>query len=300
MNTDFIDHYLKEHLSEKRRAHIEGVRETAIELAGRYGADTEKAETAALYHDMFKERDLDDLIDSLGISTYYKGKRNLAHSKVAAAVMEQKLGFTDRDLLNAVSYHTTGRPGMSKLEKIIFLADAMEPGREYPEVDELRRLTREDLDEACLFSLKRTIAFVRERGIDLDSDTADAAAYYEKLVKEKDMDSKSLALEAGKILDEKKGHDIMAIDISVKSSFADYLILASGNSIRQTGALADAVEDRFAELGHFPKGTEGKKESGWILQDYGDVIVNVLTDEMRERYNIESVWGDCELLDLGV
>ena len=88
--------------------------------------------------------------------------------------------------------------------------------------------------------------------------------------------------------------------ISVKSSFADYLILASGNSIRQTGALADAVEDRFGELGHFPKGTEGKKESGWILQDYGDVIVNVLTDEMRERYNIESVWGDCELLDLGV
>ena len=72
------------------------------------------------------------------------------------------------------SFHTTGRAGMSKLEKIIFLADAIEPGRNYPTVDEIRKLAYVDLDEACIASMERTVQYTRKKGEYLDPDTIDA------------------------------------------------------------------------------------------------------------------------------
>lgn len=103
---------------------------------------------------------------------------------------------------------------------------------------------------------------------------------------------------AAKILDDKKAKDVLVIDISKKASFADYFILASGANERQVGALSEEVEDKFAKEGIIAKSIEGKKTSGWILMDYGDVIVNILSIEMRDRYNIEKVWGDCEFITL--
>ncbi len=101
-----------------------------------------------------------------------------------------------------------------------------------------------------------------------------------------------------KVLDDKHGQDIRIIDVGTQSSFADYFVMSSGGGERQIDAQATAVEDAFAEAGLMPRSIEGKKESGWILMDYGDVIVNILTKEMRERYNIENVWGDCETIYL--
>lgn len=112
------------------------------------------------------------------------------------------------------------------------------------------------------------------------------------------MENKEMALKAASILDDKKAKDILIIDISNKASFADYFVMASGNSERQVGALIEAVEDSLQEYGIAPKGIEGNKTSGWILMDYGDVIVNVLTTEMRERYNIEKAWGDGKFITL--
>ncbi len=111
------------------------------------------------------------------------------------------------------------------------------------------------------------------------------------------MNSKDMALLAAKVLDSKKAQNVVIIDIAEKSSFADYFVLASGTSERQIGTLADEVDDEYAKESILPKNIEGQKSSGWILMDYGDVIVNLLTIEMREKYNIEKVWGDCEFLD---
>lgn len=112
------------------------------------------------------------------------------------------------------------------------------------------------------------------------------------------MDNKGFALLAAKTLDNKKALDIVAIDIAEKSSFADYMIIASGGSERQVQALVDDVEEAFAKEGLLAKSIEGKQNSGWILMDYGDVIVNIFTKETREKYNIEKVWGDCSFLNL--
>ena len=111
------------------------------------------------------------------------------------------------------------------------------------------------------------------------------------------MNNRELALEAAHALSAKKGIDSRIIDIAEKSSFADYLIVASGATDRQVGALADAVEDRYEELGITPKSIAGKHLSGWILMDYGDIIVNIFEPELRDRYNLEKVWGDCAFID---
>ncbi|MEY8365026.1 ribosome silencing factor [Anaerovoracaceae bacterium 41-7] len=112
------------------------------------------------------------------------------------------------------------------------------------------------------------------------------------------MDNKSFALLAAKTLDDKKALDIAVIDIMEKATFADYLVIATGNSERQVNSLVDEVEDQFAKKGLLVKNIEGKQNSGWVLMDFGDIIVNIFTKEMREKYNIEKVWGDCSFLDL--
>ena len=96
------------------------------------------------------------------------------------------------------------------------------------------------------------------------------------------MDNKSFALLAARLLDNKKATDVIVIDIMEKSSFADYLVIASGNSERQVNTLVDEVEEQFAKEGLLVKSIEGKN-SEWILMDFGDVIVNIFTKEMREK-----------------
>ena len=112
------------------------------------------------------------------------------------------------------------------------------------------------------------------------------------------MEPKELALKTARLLDDKKALDVQVIHISPMASFADYLVLASGGSDRQMAALTENVEDMLEPEGIFPKHIEGKRASGWILMDYGDVVINVMTQDMREKYKIEKIWGDCETLKI--
>ena len=152
---DCIRTYIENNLSEKRKKHTYAVCGTAVELALFYGVDKAKAETAALFHDIFR-----DAPDSA-----------LTHGKTAADAMSRDYGISDEDILNAVRYHTTGRAGMSLLEKIIFLADAIEPGRDYQGVEKIRALAYKDLNGACALSMNGTIEYVRSSGLYLDDDT---------------------------------------------------------------------------------------------------------------------------------
>jgi ribosome-associated protein len=112
------------------------------------------------------------------------------------------------------------------------------------------------------------------------------------------LDSRELAQSAAVVLHQKKGNDIVILNIAEKSSFADYLVIATGNSVRQVGSLADDAEETLTEMGAKLGHIEGKPESGWVLLDYGDVIVNVFTKEQRDLYRIEQIWGDGELIDV--
>ena len=177
---DSINSYIEKNLSDKRRAHVYGVVETAKLLAEKYGCDIDKAETAALFHDMFRSTPVEVLnmyVRQLNLDKAYLDNANLAHGPIAAVIMERDYGIDDQDLLNAVKYHTTGRAGMSVLEKVIYLADAIEPGRNYPDVDKARKLAEESLEKACLFSMEHSIDYIRERGLFLHEDTIKARDY---------------------------------------------------------------------------------------------------------------------------
>lgn len=176
-----IKEYIERNMSEKRRLHTYGVCETAVKLAQQYGCDTEKARLAALLHDIYRgipSSTLDYYVRHLGLDEKYLGNANLAHGKIAAATCGREFGVTDSDVINAVSYHTTGRAGMSLLEEIIYVADAIEPGRDYPGVEEIRKAAEEDIDRACLISLSHTIDYVKSEGKYLDRDTIRAREYF--------------------------------------------------------------------------------------------------------------------------
>ena len=106
------------------------------------------------------------------------------------------------------------------------------------------------------------------------------------------MSSKDIAMKLAELLNSKKAEDIVVIDIVEKSSFADFLVVASGTSDRHIESLIDDVEDLAAQDGVPTKGIEGKNGTGWILLDLG---VNIFSREMRSKYNIEKVWADCEM-----
>lgn len=279
MNNEEIMELLRQRLKPSRLQHTLGVRDMAVKLAKIHGADVQKAETAALLHDFCKNLNVEEsnaIVEQYGLGEQYLNNTALAHSQTAAAVLEYEYHLTDREILNAIRNHTVGDIGMSLLEKVIYTADAVEEGRSYPGVEELRQLALEDIDKACSALRDRSIRYVLAKG--------------EK------MDNKAIAWKAAEVIDSKKGQDITLIDISGTSGFADYFVITHAPSERLMKTIADEVEDKLAELGVFMKHSEGKNGSGWILMDFGDVIVNVFTGEQRDRYNLEKIWGDCEII----
>ncbi len=146
--------------------HVTGVMQTGLEMAKIYGADPQKVKTAAEHHDLHRIRQKDNKDADK--------KNALLHGPQAAETMEKDFGIRDDDVLNAVRYHTTGRAGMSVLEKIIFVADAIEPGRNYPGVDEIRKIAFEDLDKACLMVVESMLQYLKEQGIEPHENTLKA------------------------------------------------------------------------------------------------------------------------------
>ena len=296
-----LDDYVKMRLSEKRYRHTLGVLETAKGLAEKYGVDIQKAEMAAIFHDACKNLDIEEmnmLVEQYEIGDIYIDKPQLAHSKLAAAILKDKFEVYDEDILNAISYHTTGRAGMSMLEKIIYVADATEPNRTYEDAKRLNALAYSDLDHVCYEIAERTLDRVNRSGLYTDEDTVRARDYFKEIDRCKSFDnSKNFAKFLAGILDSKKGYDIVILDISKKSAFADYFVIATGGSDRQLNALSEECKDRAERAGRGVKNVEGRNGSGWVLIDFGDVIVNIFNEEKRSRYDLEKIWSDCDYID---
>lgn len=176
MVKDWFYNKLKEDIGVKRFEHSLRVMETSIELAKRYHCSVEKAAVAGLLHDCGKlkgEINLLKLSSDFGIilDSMTKNNNELIHSVLGAAIAEREYGISDEEILNAIRYHTTGRENMSLLEKIVYVADMIEPGRKFQGVDKLRELALEDLDQCLILSIDNTLKFVIENKklIHLDS-----------------------------------------------------------------------------------------------------------------------------------
>ena len=163
------DVFARERLSAKRYGHTLRVAETAEDLARVHGLDPGRARLAALLHDAARELSPEEFLGLAGdwdlpVGEPERESPKLLHGPVAAELARRELGVDDGEVLDAVRDHTTGRPGMGPLSLALYVADKIEPARDYPSVENLRRLAREDLRGAAAESLRRSIAHNEERG----------------------------------------------------------------------------------------------------------------------------------------
>lgn len=156
------ENLIKSRLSEYRYIHSMNVSKSAVSLAGKYGADPEKARLAGILHDVMKEEELSvqyDYIRKNGeeLTAARLLNNSVIHQMSGAAYCRLELGIDDKDVLGAIRYHTTGRRDMTLLEQVVYTADFISADRNYPDVEKMRELADESLDEAMLYSLKYTI-----------------------------------------------------------------------------------------------------------------------------------------------
>ena len=169
----------------KRYEHTLGVAYTAANLAACHGEDVDRALVAGLLHDCAKCLSDEKLLaicekQKLPVSLQEEKKPSLLHARVGGYLARKEYHITDPDILNAIHNHTTGRPGRSLLEKIIFVADYMEPGRKKaPHLEQIRRTAFADLDRAMLMILEDTLLYLQDTGSVIDETTRETYEYYQ-------------------------------------------------------------------------------------------------------------------------
>ncbi|MCI6858937.1 MAG: bis(5'-nucleosyl)-tetraphosphatase (symmetrical) YqeK [Eubacterium sp.] len=184
MSIKEIKEDLKRKLSPKRYEHTLGVEYTAACLALRYGADMEKARLAGLLHDCAKYLSAKDKVSAcenygIPISDYERKNPELLHAKLGACFANEIYGVTDPEILSAITWHTTGCPSMSVMEKIIFIADYIEPNRNQAEdLPIVRPMAFKDLDACLLRILEDTIDYLAGKKSVTDPMTQKTFEYY--------------------------------------------------------------------------------------------------------------------------
>ncbi len=178
--TPEMEAYVASQVSEFRFKHIQGVRQSAQSLAKRWQAPADKTDLAALFHDVAREWPLARLLAyarEKGMSIRPQDEKYpiLLHGAVAVHLLEQTFGLRDEEVAEAMRVHTTGFPGMGLVAKILFVADAIEPGRSHIEVTRLRMLADKDLEQAVTEVLKEQLAYIRKREADIDPWTLELA-----------------------------------------------------------------------------------------------------------------------------
>lgn len=167
---------VKGRLGDKRYRHTLNVKKMAVALAERWGADPEKAALAALLHDSAKELSQAELLqifhdNAIIANNAAQRPAPVWHGLAAAILCQTRWGVSDPEILSAIRCHTTGKKGMSLLDKIIYMADMTSDERDFPGVEELRKLEFEDLDKALCTALEQSLQFVKDGGKPVDPES---------------------------------------------------------------------------------------------------------------------------------
>lgn len=259
----------------------------------------------------------------------YKEAPSVLHAYVSAAIARDyfKLGA---HIVDAIEKHTTGSDKMSVLDKIVYLADATEEGRTYDGADKLRRLAAKNLNRAMLRSLKATVKQLKAENKPVFGETLKACEYFaalcraeraalkaEPVFKEvltsaiiqkpeanapaaktekeygnlKEGGGRVLAEYIADRLCEKKGRDVVVIDVAQKTVIADCFVIAGAGSTTAVKAMADYVDEKLSkDYGIEPLRRDISPK--WAVLDYGDVIVHIQHVEAREFYRLEKLWDN--------
>lgn len=185
MSIEIFKEPLIESIGRKRFSHSLRVMETAVEMALVHGIPVKKTRISAILHDCGR------LKDSRGLEKHFRKRNiildcdtaintNLHHAVLGRYLAYDKFCITDTDILNAIRYHTTGRVNMSVLEKIVYLADTIEPKREYEGIKDIRKMALIDLDEAMMMSLANTCSYLERNNTEIHKNTFECLQWLEK------------------------------------------------------------------------------------------------------------------------
>lgn len=183
---------LQNYIDEMRYIHTQGVMYTAAALAMCYGEDLERAQVAGLLHDCAKCIPNDEKLklcreNDIPVSDTEKEAPFLLHARLGAFIAQEKYGIKDQEILDAIAWHTVGRPEMTMLEKIIFLADYIEPNRtKAPNLDQIRKEAFRNIDFAVYLTMRDTLSYLKEEKAKLDNQTIVAYNYYRDLIENKE------------------------------------------------------------------------------------------------------------------
>ena len=306
---DEIKALLKARMNAHRYEHSLNVAARAVFLAERNGADPERAYFAGLVHDICKGIPLEEqhaIIEKAGIVLDEDTEKSPAlwHAVAGSVYIQTELSVTDEDIIRAVRYHTTGRGGMSLLEKVLYMADLTSADRNYPDADYTRSLTDKSLAEGLAYGVRWLVNDLKNKGLPTGNDTAALFEEMKSVIihddeRKNNMESKELAIRIAKILDSKKAIDIRVLKICDISALGDYFIIASASNKSHVQSLSDELDFTLGhENGIKPKRVEGYSSASWILMDYESVIVHIFHEETREFYSLERLWSDAKVEEI--
>ncbi len=176
---------LKQKLREKRFKHSLAVADCSKDLAKIHGENIEKAYIAGLFHDFAKELSNDESLKYLNemkeVDEFLLKTPNLAHGKIAAYILQKEYNLKDAEILSAISKHTFGDIDMTALDKIVYIADAIEPNRNYENCQKIRDLAYKDLDLSCIEYLKNNFVFLSQNNKKIHTKSVEM---YNKMIEE--------------------------------------------------------------------------------------------------------------------
>ena len=295
---------LRGYLDEERFSHTYHVVKRGLEICKE--EECEDVFIACLLHDCAKFITPDDYA-KYGFKPQADMPKSVVHSFLGAEVAKRDFGVTNGQILDAIAYHTTGRPNMTRLDKIVYVADKTEDTRPYP----LSHLKRGNLDKMFIKCITEAYAVCLERHHDSVCPLSEQTIEFycpkvesvhnivqelriptEKVNETQKSNFNEKVKQICAALSAKQALDIRIVDIQGASDISDYFVLCSGRSAPQVKALYEHLEEQMEKQGIFVLRKEGQSEGRWIALDYGDVIVHIFHKDTRELYALDTLWNN--------
>lgn len=281
----------------ERYNHSLGVTKTALALNKelKLGLNEDKVYLAAILHDYAKFDGFDrckEIVEKYNLDKEILNiSHKLWHSFFGPYIINDELGIDDKEILDAIRYHTTGKPNMNVLEEVIFLSDYIEEGRIGEEFEIARCVAFEEknLKKAVAIELDNLIKHLKSINKEINSNSLEAYRFYYKYL-DKEMNGLEKLKSIYEVVNKINAKDICVYETSSATPFFDYAIVATVASQRQLNALAGNINEDSAKYGYDIRGVEGANSGEWVLVDAHDVLVNVFTKEAREHYDLDRVW----------
>lgn len=248
---------------------------------------------AGILHDLGKyvsEEESRKLVKNAFSEEYSKYPIWALHQWVGANIAKEVFGIQNKDILDAIQFHCTGRPSMGPLEQIIYSSDKIDP---------LRGYDSKPLIDSCLndyhqgfidvLSANREYLGKKKESNPYRDDKLTQSCYEFFLDKGEKMEYSKLVDETVKFLEERKAEDILVVDVKDRTPFTDYYILVTAPNMRAAGAYAELLEDFLEQRVDDLRKAEGEPESGWVLVDAGEIVIHIFTSIKRAEMNLEEL-----------